>query len=177
MSDQLEDFIRQNRQQFDDREPSAGVWSNIERSLGLKSGYWRKPLTWWRAAAIFFMALSLYLLLPRQQMKVENAQAMQEFSDIEAFYVQQISHKVEMIDEINGNDGLNGFTHDFQQLEAMYLVLKEEMKARPSQKVKDALVLNLLVRIDLLNQHLKRLEEEDVEIPEGASAKKAGRST
>ena len=65
-----------------------------------------------------------------------------------------------MIDEFKESDGLNGFTHDFQQLEAMYLVLKEEMKTRPSQKVKDALVLNLLVRIDLLNQHLQRLEEE-----------------
>ncbi|HEX5171206.1 MAG TPA: hypothetical protein VFW11_18645, partial [Cyclobacteriaceae bacterium] len=49
-------------------------------------------------------------------------------------------------------------TNDFRQLEAMYLVLKEEMKIRPSKKVKDALVLNLLVRIDLLNQQLHKLE-------------------
>jgi hypothetical protein len=54
---------------------------------------------------------------------------------------------------------LNGFTQDFQQLEAMYLVLKEEMHTHPSQKVKDALVLNLLVRIDLLNQQLHSLEK------------------
>jgi hypothetical protein len=42
----------------------------------------------------------------------------------------------------------------------MYNVLKEEMKTSPSQKVKDALVLNLLVRIDLLNQQLHKLEKE-----------------
>jgi hypothetical protein len=42
----------------------------------------------------------------------------------------------------------------------MYMVLKEEMKASPSEKVKDALVLNLLVRIDLLNQRLHKLETE-----------------
>jgi hypothetical protein len=41
----------------------------------------------------------------------------------------------------------------------MYMVLKEEMKSRPSQKVQDALVLNLLVRIDLLNQQLYKLEK------------------
>jgi len=35
------------------------------------------------------------------------------------------------------------------------------MKSRPSQKVKDALVLNLLVQIDLLNQHLYTLEKEE----------------
>ena len=46
------------------------------------------------------------------------------------------------------------------EISLMYLVLKEEMKNDPSQKVKDALVLNLLVRIDLLNQQLYRLENE-----------------
>jgi hypothetical protein len=42
----------------------------------------------------------------------------------------------------------------------MYQVLKEEMKTRPSQKVKDALVLNLLIRIDLLNKQLHKIEKE-----------------
>ena len=87
------------------------------------------------------------------------ALARKEFKDVEAFYVEQISEKVEMIDEFQKNEGLNSFTQDFQQLEAMYMVLKEEMHARPSQKVKDALVLNLLVRIDLLNQQLHALEK------------------
>ncbi len=160
MKDQLEDFVRKNRQSFDDREPSSKVWSRIESSLGLRRKSWMKPVVLWRAAAIFFMALSLYLLIPGPASRLANAQSMREFSDVEAFYTQQISHKVELIGEFNGSDGLNGFTHDFQQLEAMYAVLKEEMKTRPSQKVKDALVLNLLVRIDLLNQQLHRLEKE-----------------
>ena len=42
----------------------------------------------------------------------------------------------------------------------MYMILKEEMKSSPSQKVKDALVLNLLVRINLLNQQLYKLDQE-----------------
>lgn len=171
MKDDLEDFVRQNRQNFDDREPSPRVWKRIESALGLKGKFWQEPLVLWRAAAIFFMALSVYLLIPGAQMKPENARAMKEFSDVEAFYVQQISNKVELIDEFNGTEGLNGFTQDFQQLEAMYLVLKEEMKSRPSQKVKDALVLNLLVRVDLLNQYLERLEEERVEAGEAPKLK------
>ena len=175
MKDQLEDFIHRNRNRFDDRRPSSQVWPRIERSLGLSRASWKQPLFLWRAAAIFFMALSLYLLIPRGQMKSESVQAMKEFTDVEAFYAQQISHKEEMIGEINGDDGLNGFTQDFQQLEAMYMVLKEEMKARPSQKVKDALVLNLLVRIDLLNQHLHRLEQERID--EEQKKKEKQRST
>lgn len=169
MNDELEDFIRNHREAFDDRKPASRVWKGIEASLfGWRSG--RMPLVLWRAAAIFFMALSAYLLIPRQVVKSENALTLKEFSDVEAFYVQEISNKVELIHQFKRNDGLNGFTEDFRQLEAMYTVLKEEMKARPSNQVKDALVLNLLVRIDLLNQHLHRLEEarmqERKQVPE-----------
>lgn len=173
MKDNIEDFVHRNREAFDDRAPSSKVWNGIEESLGLSRGIWNSPVTWWRAAAIFFMALSGYLLLPKEFVRSEQNTAMKEFSDVESFYFQQISNKVDLIQEFQQNEGLNGFTHDFQQLEAMYLVLKEEMKTRPSQKVKDALVLNLLVRIDLLNQQLHRLEEKKVE----TRKEKPGQST
>jgi hypothetical protein len=158
--DRLENFIRQNRNAFDDKEPSEKVWSNIERSLPFSGrSLWWNSVGLWRAAAVIFMALSAYLLIPKTQAR-QNDVALKEFTDVEAFYAQQISEKVELIDGFQRNEGLNGFTHDFQQLEAMYLVLKEEMKSRPSQKVKDALVLNLLVQVDLLNQHIHKLEKE-----------------
>ena len=160
MKDQLEDFVRDNRSAFDDKEPSPGIWKGIERSLQLSKNVWWNAVPFWRAAAILFMATSLYLVFPKESSKNENAVALKEFTDVESFYNQQISHKVELIDEFKSNDGVNGFTHDFQQLEAMYLVLKEEMKTSPSEKVKDALVLNLLIRIDLLNKHLHNLEKQ-----------------
>jgi hypothetical protein len=161
MKDELKDFINQNRSAFDDKEPSGKIWSNVEAALPVKKSLWNS-LALWRAAAVIFMALSVYLLIPKNIVGKQggNDVAMREFKDVEAFYVAQISEKVELIDEFKTNEGLNGFTQDFKQLEAMYMVLKEEMKNHPSAKVKDALVLNLLVRIDLLNQQLHNLEKE-----------------
>jgi len=161
MKDPLEEFVRQNRDAFDDKEPSEKVWRNIEASIRLKPKSIWDSVVLWRAAAVIFMALSGYLMLPENGNK-ERAKdvAVAEFNDVEAFYFKQISEKVQMIDDFQKSEGLNGFTHDFQQLEAMYMVLKEEMKTSPSQKVKDALVLNLLVRIDLLNQQLYKLDKE-----------------
>lgn len=163
MKEPLEDFIGRNRSAFDDKEPPERVWSNIEKALPARSaGIWNSLFVW-RAAAVIFMALSVYLLIPEKRDGKDNSAFLKtnnEFNDVEAFYFQQISEKVEMIDEFQKNEGLNGFTQDFQQLEAMYMVLKEEMKTRPSDKVKDALVLNLLVRIDLLNQQLHQLEKQ-----------------
>jgi len=169
MRDPLENFVRQNRSAFDDRDPSPALWARIAVAMGLRqpsqAGRRNRSLQLWRAAAIFFMVLSAGLLISRRMSTVKNAEAMREFSDVEAFYNQEINHKVGLIGEFQENTHLNGFTSDFQQLEAMYLVLKEEMKTRPSRQVRDALVLNLLVRIDLLNQHLERLEASQTEEP------------
>jgi hypothetical protein len=175
MKDELEDFINQNRSAFDDKEPSDKVWKNIETTLPQKNSLWNSVVMW-RAAAVIFMVLSAYLLIPKDIASKKNGEiALNEFKDVEAFYVSQISEKVELIDEFKTADGLNGFTHDFKQLEAMYMVLKEEMKNHPTQKVKDALVLNLLVRIDLLNQQLNHLEKEyDSENAENKKVSKSG---
>jgi hypothetical protein len=158
MKENLEDFVRRNRDAFDDKQPSATLWKKIEDGLQFSKGisFWNSvPL--WRAAAIIFMVLSGYLLLPEKQLPTQRL-AMKEFNDVERFYIQQISEKTQLIEDFHRTEGLNGFTHDFKQLEAMYQVLREEMKNSPSEKVKDALVLNLLVRIDLLNQQLQKLE-------------------
>jgi hypothetical protein len=158
MSDRLKEFVDQHRESFDDREPSSKVWKGVENSLFPSRSLWNSVVVW-RAAAVIFMALSVYLLIPKEKFSPQNQAALKEFTDTESFYVKQISEKVELIDGFEMTDE-NNFTQDFKQLEAMYMVLKEEMKTRPSQKVKDALVLNLLVQIDLLNQQLHRLEEE-----------------
>ena len=178
MSDRLKDFIDENRKAFDDKEPSDNVWNNIDRALFTNSTrtVWYNSLALWRAAAVIFIVLSFYLLVPKfssqqNQIAKEGEVVLKEFTDVENFYVQQISEKVQLIDGFEKSEGLNGFTKDFQQLEAMYSVLKEEMKIRPSQKVKDALVLNLLVQIDLLNQRLHKLEKESK--PEGGEKSKA----
>lgn len=177
MSKKLEDFVRQNRTAFDDREPSDKVWNSIESEIGFKAktSFWNS-VSIWRAAAILFMVLSAYLMFPKKDSaQRSDTVALTEFNDVESFYTKQISEKVDLIDDFKRNEGLNGFTRDFEQLEAMYMVLKEEMKSRPSAKVKDALVLNLLVRIDLLNQQLHKLEigEESKDENTTAGEKKA----
>lgn len=163
--DGLEEFIRRNRDAFDDQEAPATVWSRISSNLNLSENRrWWNNLVLWKAAAVIFMCASVYFAISGKQSQPESdALALNEFKDVEAFYISEISEKVELIESIAGGDGTDDLTHDFKQLEAMYLVLKEELRTRPSKKVKDALVLNLLVRINLLNQQLQRIEEEYAE--------------
>jgi hypothetical protein len=154
MKDKLKEFINEHRDEFDNREPSDRVWKNIERKRRTTIG----ALSIWRAAAVVFFCLSLYLFFAsRTESRKEIAN---EFKDIETFYGGQIAEKVALIDKLDGyND--DQFSQDVKKLDAMYEVLREEMKTSPSSKVKDALILNMLIRIDLLNQQIQKLEDHN----------------
>jgi len=173
MKNQLENFIKSNRPAFDNKEPSDRVWNGIEKSISPTASIWNS-VTVWRAAAVIFMALSAYLMIPKEtpeQLAKADEKVLTDFQDVESFYVNEISDKVSLINGFENNEGLNGFTHNFQQLDAMYMVLKEEMKNSPSTKVKEALVLNLLIQIDLLNKQLDKLDpgEEQEKVDEKIS--------
>ncbi|HWA35051.1 MAG TPA: hypothetical protein VG737_13010, partial [Cyclobacteriaceae bacterium] len=113
----------------------------------------------WRSAAILLMGISVFLFITRQgNLPLRAMGVSQEFTDVESYYSAQIMEKAALI----SNEGLfvdDSFTQDLQKLEAMYAVMADEMKRHPSEKVKDALVLNMLVRIDLMNQQIQKLEE------------------
>ncbi|GCC50212.1 hypothetical protein SanaruYs_04270 [Chryseotalea sanaruensis] len=156
MKDELKDFMEQNRGAFDTKEVPEKVWTNVSQHLFGRQQFWQ-PIRYWQAAAVVFFALSSFLFL-QDKVGLKQQASMKEFRATEAFYIEEISEKKKMIHAVSAND-LNGFTQDFQQLEAMYMVLKEEMNQKPSEKVKDALILNLIIRINLLNKQLHEVEE------------------
>jgi hypothetical protein len=161
MSNSLKNFVNANRDRFDDKTPRASAWGKIESALSdRKSGWWNSVVLW-RAAAIILLGLSAYLLGTQQSKPtLAMGQLSSEFKDLDAFYNDQIIEKAELVSQFQRErgEGDDEVTQNLQKLEAMYQVLKEQMKKRPTQDVKDALVLNLLVRIDLLNQQLKKLD-------------------
>jgi len=157
MEDKLKDFISEHRSEFDNKEPTDHVWSKIAGAV-FQGGARKRTMTAlsiWRAAAIIFLGLSLYLFTAP---KKEASTLPGDFKDIESFYTKQIAEKVEVIDKLDGYED-DKFSQDLKKLDAMYEVLREAMKTSPSTKVKDALILNMLVRIDLLNQQIQKLED------------------
>ncbi|MFM9836655.1 MAG: hypothetical protein ACKVOQ_00240 [Cyclobacteriaceae bacterium] len=166
MKDSLKDFVDRNRDGFDSREPKEEAWEKIESNLLSKSVSLWNSVTLWRAAAILLLGISSYLFFAPQGIrsnKIETALIKGEFKDLEVFYSNQIVEKKELVSQFQTETGLteDEVTQNLQKLEAMYQVLKKQMETRPTQDVKDALVLNLLVRIDLLNQQLNKLDRRE----------------
>jgi hypothetical protein len=166
MRDQLEDFIKNNKAGFDNKAVPESTWRSIQQGIETKTA-WLNPLRYWQAAAILFFGLSTYFWIQQSPAIVGQSRVNKEFADAEAFYTQQISEKVSMINASSENAEV--FTRDFQQLEAMYEMLKEELKQHPSDKVRDAIILNLLVQINLLNLQLKQADETKKEQQKSAS--------
>lgn len=165
MSDQLENFIRENRQSFDDKEPSKNVWQKIYKDLNTQNS---QRYTWlWKVAAVLFFATSAVLFYQlnysgeSRSLALSKQQVKEDFLSVESFYFQEISEKKELIYDFEESNMKvdEAFEQDLQKLDAMYEVLKDELKNNPSKKVVDALILNLLVRVDILNKELQELEE------------------
>ena len=164
MKDSLKEFINQNRDAFDDKQPAEKVWSNIEGRLPAKGKTIWSNIVVWRVAAALFLTMSVYLLISKNYASAnlaDRSKLQVEFSDLENFYNGQIADKIELISNIQDFNDEDSFTQDLEKLDAMYQVLREQMKAHPTEKIKDALILNMLVRIDLLNQQIKNLEDAD----------------
>ncbi|MBS1508219.1 MAG: hypothetical protein JSS79_16385 [Bacteroidetes bacterium] len=161
--DSLGKFIRENRTEFDSYAPPESVWPQVEASLPHRKQVFFQTITFWRAAAILLFGLSSYLMISKYYSRADKQEVavLQGFNDLETFYSTQISEKMDLVQLYQAKTGLNEdeITQNLRKLEAMYLVLKDEMKRKPTQDVRDALVLNLLVRIDLLNQQLHKLDK------------------
>ncbi|MDH5604275.1 MAG: hypothetical protein OEY51_10055 [Cyclobacteriaceae bacterium] len=153
--DPLERFVLENRGEFDVEKPSSKGWENIQQRLP------KTPATYsylWKVASILFFGLSVFFALDKYGPSFqENTTARKdEFKKVELYYMQELDQKMTLIKNVSGkNFMLNpGSEQDLQKLDAMYLVLKEEFQANPSSRVMDALLLNLLIRVDILNNEL-----------------------
>ena len=167
--DRFEQFVRKNRAAFDDQEPREKVWQGVMSDLDadLPVRRLKRQLWYWKAAVLFLLAISGFLLWGLMVQPVSQqsrlAQATKDFIEIEAFYFKQISEKKELLYHHEDMLGDVAFELDLQKLDAMYQVLKTDLNQRPSKEVVDALILNLLVRVDILNKELEKLEEREGE--------------
>jgi len=166
MKDSLGKFVNENRDAFDSQTPPESAWNKIQATLpkASKQIFWNS-VTFWRAAALILFGLSAYLVVSKNYSRPNKQEIaeIQGFNDLEIYYSSQISEKMDMVHRYQSSTGLteDEITQNLKKLEAMYLVLKDELKRKPSQDVRDALVLNLLIRIDLINQQLNKLDKPE----------------
>ncbi len=174
MSDRLEKFMKENKEAFDDLKPSEDLWKRIDKDMNQSPEAARMYSNWWKIAAVLFLCTTGWLLYDKISSgdEIASLEASEEFLQAQDYYMQQIADKKQMI--ILSNDSQNGLGEEFlleiDKLDSMYLLLKDELVVNQgSEKIKDAMIVNLQLRIQILNQQLEILErlktlENDEEI-------------
>ena len=160
--DKLESFIKQNRHQLDDRTPPEAIWNEIDAKLPNKTPV--SKMIYWQAAAVIFFILSIGLLFNNFQRDYSPngiAGNNPEFDKTEQYYFNVIEDKeVLLTSYLAGYPGLaNDFRKDLQELSKNYQKLKADFETNRSEEVLSALIKNLQLQQELLNNQLKIIHQ------------------
>ena len=159
MGDYLEKLIQENRAQFDMDGPSDNVWEGINGGLESRRPKWVQTV--WKVAAMLFLATTVALMADRlAEDTPQLSEEMMDFEQVEAYYVDMIEEKRLLLSNYEAQGLEESFDNDLRQLDKLYLELREQFEYDVRDpKVKDAMIINLKIRLDILSRQIEILEK------------------
>ncbi len=175
MNDKFEEYIRENRQKFDSREPDPASWDKLEKRLKpLSPARWKTALLRVAAVAlIFLVSYAVNELIHQRRVKraaAENATERKwepdipELREAEAYYSGLVSRKLEEVRMAVAGYPMveEELQADFSRLDSIYLELKDDLKDNiASQEIIEAIIENYRLRIAILEDMLTELQPDE----------------
>ena len=169
MSDRLEDFVRQHREEFDLREPDPSVWLKINPANApvVKE---KRPLRWLRVAAaiaVIFAGSSagIYFLTGgNNEADLYSQELYMEMQETEAFYTMMVSDRYEELKPFLASNPVANemLSADMEELDEVYHELKNDLQDNISNpEVIEAMVLNYRIKLEILEDLLNQLKEKE----------------
>ncbi|MBV5315298.1 MAG: hypothetical protein JZU47_18485 [Prolixibacteraceae bacterium] len=166
--DRFEEFVNENRHEFDRMEPSDKLWEAISNNLDKQPIQKARKFGWMKVAAVAAVIALIPTILYQVKFsdRAQTAKAVQvdpevrELMEAEAFYAQEVSGKLVEIQkcykiypELKGE--IEG---DLNELESMYISLKKDLKENISNKeVIEAMIENNRNRMKLVEDVLEQI--------------------
>jgi len=166
MRDNLEQFIQNNRQEFDKETPSLKVWAELDKQLATQTQKAppRRIFSIAKMAASFLLILSIGLaggyFLSQQFGGKGDAMAGQfpEFGKLQQYYTQQVSEKLDELQQYNYVDGVN---EDLTRIDGFIEDLKKQLEVAPrgsEETIINAMIQNYKTKLEILERILTRIE-------------------
>ena len=165
-TDRLEEFIKSNREAFDQYEPSDKVWEQISKSKQ-KSKTITFTAYFLRVAAVIAVALIFSVVVIKTNKFNSDELALQnddpellELIEAEAYYAGQVNEKMDEIRKcyVTFPEIKNEVEMDLNELEEMYNTLKTDLKENISNKaVIEAMIENNRFRLKMVDQVLDQI--------------------
>ncbi|MFC2115286.1 hypothetical protein ACFLTU_02335 [Bacteroidota bacterium] len=171
MKDRLEQFISDNRDQFDLYEPDeklwAGIESNVPRGRTARIG-WKGVL--WRAAAVLIIFGASFLLQEYLQLrqgiltdKKEDKilREIPELREAEVYYTNLLDEKILQIEPMISDNPELGVTlrQDLSELDSIYGELQKDLRDNiANDEVVEAMIQNYILKIQILEDLLEYMD-------------------
>lgn len=178
----LEDFIQQNREEFDEELPKNLVWENVQTSFSDEKTVQPRviELKYFRllAASFAFVVCAMLVLYFYQMQNIKNEYATkenteenlaqnlpidEEFVQAENYYVTQISNNRKLLQtkelEVKSAE-VEDVDNELKSLEIEYRNLKDDLLNGGNPKiVADAMLENLRIRNEILEEQILIVEQ------------------
>jgi hypothetical protein len=180
MSDRLEDFVKQNREQFDLHEPDPSIWLKIDTGShadGKADGtadskavrLERRSMRWLRIAAAVAMIFAgstagIYFLKGDRVDAGRSSELYQEIMETEDYYSRMVSERYDELQPflVSNPAAREMLSTDMEELDQVYEELKEDLKDNASNpEVIEAMILNYRVKLEILEDLLMQLKEKE----------------
>lgn len=168
MKDRLEDFVVQNRAEFDVREPDPSLWLKINPQNSVIKRTSR--LTWLRyaaAVAVIFVSFSagIYFLSGTHERPEElYGELYREILETEAYYTSMVNQKYnELQPYVSSNPQLKkDLDYDLNELDRIYLELKEDLSDNVGNtEVVEAMIQQYRMKVEILEDLLNQIKEKE----------------
>lgn len=175
MSKRLDDFIHDNRDEFDELEPRAALWDNIESQLTFtdetEAPKKREAKTFslgfvLRVAAMTIMVMGIgfvfYLRNEKRPNGVDLTAINPEYAKQQMHYASLVKEKRNELHVIAKSDPqlYKEFSDEIAKMDSTYKKLNNELKTSPNQeRVLRAMIRNLQIQTEVLNQQLNVIEQ------------------
>jgi hypothetical protein len=175
MSKRLEDFIRNNKVEFDEIEPREGLWDNIESKLFQEAPVVEQPKKReaktfslgyvLRVAAIVIMVMGISFVLYIKNQRagaVDYAAINPEFAKQRMHYASMVANKRKELKTLTKSNPelAREFSAEIAKMDSTYKKLNHDLATSPNQeRVLRAMIRNLQIQTEVLNQQLNVIEQ------------------
>ena len=173
MSNNLEDFISNNREEFDDKVPPKQLWENIEAAVTGKKKHkiLMMPVINWVLATAAMITVGIFIYMqfdkkPASTPAIATTDTVTDRTMAEAPQVNEFARLITMKQEelkVLAKEQpqlYRKFTTDITQLDSSYNALKKQLSGSPNKELLiEALIQNLQLQLNVLNQQLNIIKQ------------------
>lgn len=165
MRTKLDEFIKENKREFDTDRPSAALWDKIEKELDKKKKKEPINLRLWLGIAsslIVLLGISLLYIFPVKHDRLNLADVNPVYAKKQVKFCSLIEQKKDSLQifAVANPELYEQFDADLQKLNNTYEQLRKELPASPNrQLVVKAMIKNLEIQLQLVSQQLSIITE------------------